>query len=130
MKRLFAFPIVALVVACGGTSSDSDPPKGTDVASEDERGTTGVPNPASDYCLGLGYTVDASDCVFPDGTRCEQWAFYRAQCGSAHSYCEMHGGSIATAERDAGTYTSVAAVCTVGGKTCDEETFWRTERCD
>ena len=48
----------------------------------------GLPNPASVYCVELGYElriVDADGevgiCVFPDGTQCEEWSFFEGECG-------------------------------------------------
>jgi putative hemolysin len=47
-------------------------------------------NPASVYCEEQGYTLEIrtdSDggqygvCVFADGTECDEWAFYRGECG-------------------------------------------------
>ncbi|MCX6778578.1 MAG: DUF333 domain-containing protein [Candidatus Micrarchaeota archaeon] len=52
---------------------------------------TGMANPAAVYCSELGYTYSiqtASDgsqsgfCVLPDGLFCEEWAFFRGECGS------------------------------------------------
>ncbi|MGB0388596.1 MAG: DUF4377 domain-containing protein [Ardenticatenaceae bacterium] len=48
----------------------------------------GVPNPASEYCVEQGGTLEMrSDengeygvCVFPDGSECEEWAFLRGEC--------------------------------------------------
>ncbi len=46
-------------------------------------------NPASVYCQEQGYTLeirtDASGgqygvCIFPDGSECDEWAFYRGEC--------------------------------------------------
>jgi putative hemolysin len=49
----------------------------------------GLPNPASAYCEEQGYTLEMRTdedgtygvCVFPDGSECEEWAFYRGECG-------------------------------------------------
>jgi putative hemolysin len=50
---------------------------------------TSLPNPASVYCQKLGYKLeirtnpDGSQygvCIFPDGTECEEWAFFRGEC--------------------------------------------------
>jgi putative hemolysin len=46
-------------------------------------------NPAAVYCEGQGYTVALRTdengaygvCIFPDGTECDEWAFYRGECG-------------------------------------------------
>jgi hypothetical protein len=49
-----------------------------------------VANPASKYCVDLGYELEIRDeaggqvgyCIFPDGTECEEWAFYRGECSA------------------------------------------------
>jgi Tol biopolymer transport system component/putative hemolysin len=51
--------------------------------------TIGLANPASVYCEEQGYTLemrtdengDYGVCIFPDGSECEEWAFYRGECG-------------------------------------------------
>ena len=43
-----------------------------------------IPNPAPVYCEEMGYTSDGENCVFGDGERCEEWAFYRGECGSEY----------------------------------------------
>ena len=52
-------------------------------------GGAGLPNPASVYCEEQGGKVDirtATDgsqsgfCIFPDGSECDEWAFFRGQC--------------------------------------------------
>lgn len=51
---------------------------------------TGLPNPASVYCEEQGYRVEIRTdgegnqygvCVFPDGSECDEWAFFRGECG-------------------------------------------------
>ncbi len=53
---------------------------------------TGLANPASVYCEEQGYTLEMRTdagggtygvCVFPDGSECEEWAFYRGECKPA-----------------------------------------------
>jgi putative hemolysin len=48
-----------------------------------------IPNPASAFCEQQGYRVEirtAEDgsqtgyCIFPDGSECDEWAFYRGEC--------------------------------------------------
>ncbi|NOX63807.1 MAG: DUF333 domain-containing protein [Chloroflexi bacterium] len=50
---------------------------------------TGLPNPASQYCVENGGELEmrkADDggeigiCKFPDGSECEEWAFFRGEC--------------------------------------------------
>ena len=48
----------------------------------------GLPNPASKFCVDQGYKLEqrtdasgtAGYCIFPDGSECEEWAFYRGEC--------------------------------------------------
>ena len=48
-----------------------------------------LPNPASAFCEQHGYTLeirtpaDGSQtgvCIFPDGSECDEWAFFRGDC--------------------------------------------------
>jgi len=66
-----------------------------------------IPNPASEYCVSQGYQLEiitAEDgsqsglCVFDDGSSCDEWAFFRGECGP-ESEAET------TAEPDAGLPT-------------------------
>lgn len=57
-------------------------------AVETEEGSAGLPNPASVFCEEQGGVVDIRSepagqvgfCVFPDGSECEEWAYYRGEC--------------------------------------------------
>jgi len=49
-----------------------------------------LPNPASTYCVEQGYrseiraVADGSQtgyCIFPDGSECDEWAYFRGECG-------------------------------------------------
>lgn len=128
--------LAALVVACSASSQKTDSSSSPKVASDDERGTVGVPNPADEYCVASGGAVVVPDggtsgsaCAFTDGTSCEPFAFYRGACGKEHSYCAQHGGAVETAEMDAGTWTMVVAVCHLDGVTCVEADFAKTGVC-
>jgi putative hemolysin len=55
-------------------------------------GTNEIPNPASVYCEQNGnkleiHTADDGSqsgvCVFPDGKTCDEWAYFRGECGPA-----------------------------------------------
>jgi putative hemolysin len=47
-----------------------------------------MPNPASKHCVDGGYKLEIRSeaggevgyCLFPDGTECEEWAFFRGEC--------------------------------------------------
>ena len=51
----------------------------------------GLPNPATAYCVELGYEWrivenpegQAGMCVFPDGTECDEWSFFEGECGQS-----------------------------------------------
>jgi len=62
------------------------------VLPEGEAPSAGLPDPASVYCEEQGYTVEIRTdengnqygvCVFPDGSECEEWAYYRGECSPA-----------------------------------------------
>jgi putative hemolysin len=63
----------------------------------------GMANPAAVYCQEMGYeykvlkTKDGEQgvCVFPDGSQCDEWAFYRGEAGQEFSYCARNGWRVA-----------------------------------
>jgi putative hemolysin len=67
------------VAACGAQPTPTPSP--TEAA-------PGMPNPASQFCVDQGYQSEIRDeaggqvgyCLFPDGSKCEEWAFYRGEC--------------------------------------------------
>ena len=121
---------IGLLVACGGSTADGSNPTAAPAASEDERGSVGVPPTAAEYCTKLGFVLTTdSQCKFPDGTACEEWAFYRGQCGQKHSYCNQHGGSISSKTVDMGTWTAVYGVCALNGVQCEESSFVQSGKC-
>ncbi|MEM2933613.1 MAG: DUF333 domain-containing protein [Methanocellales archaeon] len=55
-----------------------------------------LPNPASIYCLEQGGKLEIRKdkegneygvCVFPDGSECEEWEFYRGECKPLSNFC-------------------------------------------
>ena len=69
------------LLTCGACATDEAP----------EAPAAGVANPASVYCIEQGGRVEIRKlpdggevgyCVFPDGTECEEWAFFRGECKS------------------------------------------------
>jgi inhibitor of cysteine peptidase len=60
-----------------------------------------IANPASEYCTQKGGKLEtrqdasggtAGVCVFPDGSQCDEWAFYRGECapGSDNTDAGQH----------------------------------------
>jgi hypothetical protein len=102
MKHLYLFPLIIFSVL----SSRNDVPP--------------MPNPASAYCAFLGYKeVIRKDskgneygvCIFPDGTECEEWQFFRGQCGQKYSYCSGKGCKTYSKTEDKGSYTVIYCEC-------------------
>lgn len=55
-------------------------------------GDAELPNPAAAYCEDQGYRVEirtdadgnqSGFCIFDDGSECDEWAFFRGECGPA-----------------------------------------------
>ncbi len=94
----------------------------------------GVPNPSSVYCDALGYGLETRTdpgtggevgcCVFPDGSACELWAFYRGECGQNFTYCERQGYRIENRVEDMGSYTVNYAACVFDDSSeCSEQSY-------
>jgi putative hemolysin len=83
MKRITVLPLLFLLIltaACGPTETPS--PSGA-------TSQAGLPNPASVFCEANGGKLDIRTgadggqvgiCVFPDGSECDEWAYFRAEC--------------------------------------------------
>lgn len=116
-------------------ASTSQVGKPNEVSKEESYG--GVPNPASIYCIGLGYkdeirTDDKGGqygvCIFPGGIECPDWDFYRGMCGQKFSYCEKQGFKIKNRIDDMGTWTSSYAVCVFNdGSECGEQDYAKSK---
>jgi len=87
MKKIIPFTILLLALAsCIVPWVQTHEPALTDTHQ------TNMPNPASVYCEQNGNTLEirtAADgsqygiCVFSDGSACDEWAYYRGECGLA-----------------------------------------------
>ena len=85
MKKIFTFIIILLsLTACTAFHVQKLEPTGTDMPQAN------MPNPASVYCTQNGNKLEiqtAADgsqsgvCVFPDGSTCDEWAYFRGECG-------------------------------------------------
>jgi len=102
----------------------------------------GMPNPASVYCEEQGGDLDIRNeeggqtgyCIFDDGSECEEWTFFRGECGPgskpvgmanpASVHCEEQGGSLNIRDEDGGQ----AGYCVFpDGSECEEWAFFRGE---
>ena len=85
MRKTLPFIIILMVLtACTGLKVSTPEPTVTDMPQ------AGMPNPASVYCTETGNKLEirtAADgsqsgvCVFPDGSTCDEWAYFREECG-------------------------------------------------
>jgi len=85
MKRIFTFTIILMALtACTSLQVQTSDPAATEIPQPN------MPNPASLYCEQNGNTHEISTaadgsqsgvCIFPDGSTCEEWAYFRGECG-------------------------------------------------
>lgn len=88
MKKIFAFTIILFALsACTVLQKQAATGPAANNTAQ-----AGMPNPASVYCEQHGNTfkiqtaADGSQsglCIFPEGTSCDEWAYYRGECGPA-----------------------------------------------
>jgi putative hemolysin len=87
--------IMVASAACAAPWVQASESSGTDMPQPN------MPNPASVYCEQNGNKLEirtAADggqsgiCVFPDGSTCDEWAYFRGECGPAKSTKEASGG--------------------------------------
>jgi putative hemolysin len=105
MRTLLPVMIVILggllAAACGSgpapaptealPDSVPSPEAETEATGEPSETPADMPNPASKFCRDRGYQLEMRTdtggttgyCVFPDGSECEEWAYYRGECGPA-----------------------------------------------
>ncbi len=80
---------------------------------------TGLANPASVYCKKLGYKLEIKKndnggeygiCIFPDGNQCEEWKFFRGECGKEYKKLEKNNSlTVPTTPAETNTSTSLPA---------------------
>ena len=125
--------IGALVVtACGGKTTATP--------------QADMPNPAAVFCEEQGYKIEirtATDgsqqgfCTFPDGAECDEWAFFRGECGPkqdaggaqianpASVFCEEKGYKVEIRTAADGSQQGFCVFS--DGTECDEWAFFRGE---
>jgi len=132
---------ILLTASCGAQST---PPPATGATEQLLESPLGIPNPASKFCRDQGFQLefrtDASGttgyCVFPDGSECEEWAYYRGECGPADktltsplglpnpasAYCEEQGYTV---ELRTGSNGTIGYCIFPDGTECEEWAFFR-----
>ena len=79
--------ILILLTSCTAPHASRQP---TPVTAPTDIPQANMPNPASAYCVEQGYkseirtATDGSQfgvCIFPDGSECDEWAYFRGECG-------------------------------------------------
>lgn len=86
MKRTILFTIILMTLtACAAPQT-----QGTPVPAATDMPLANMPNPASVYCTQNGNRLEihtapdgsqTGTCVFPDGRSCDEWSYYRGECG-------------------------------------------------
>jgi putative hemolysin len=91
-KFLIALMVLSALMVLGvlGLAACGAGPTAAPTATEDTfQSPVELANPASKYCVDQGYRLEIRTeeagavgyCIFPDGTECEEWAYYREECG-------------------------------------------------
>lgn len=100
-------------------------------------GSIGMSNPAADYCEGRGYDYSGGMCVFPDGSSCDAWEFFRGECSyrpepekpigmpnPASTYCTAQGYRLDIRTNPL-TGGEVGYCVFPDGSSCEEWAFYR-----
>ena len=116
-KLFLAASVLALALTSCGQPAASPTP--TAMAPEP---TIGMPNPAAVYCQEQGYAVENRTdenggqygmCIFPDGSECDEWAYYRGECSPGGPPAPTAAASLTPTKTPAPEPTSLPTV--VGG---------------
>jgi len=84
--------VVLCVLLAGCQTADTQGTDETPVSNP--TGGAELPNPAAAYCQEQGHKYEirtVSDgsqsgvCIFADGSECDDWAYYRGECGPGNS---------------------------------------------
>ncbi len=103
--KLQSIALTLLFLAAAGCSPAATPlPPAPTSAPKDG---AGLANPAAVYCQDKGYATEirtAADgsqsgvCKFPDGSECDEWAFFRGECGPGTSVPRPPSATLPPAE--------------------------------
>lgn len=85
MKKILIFTMILMALtACTTNQTQTLEPTSTELSQ------AGMPNPAAIYCTQNGNKFEiqtAADgsqsgiCIFPDGSSCDDWAYFKGECG-------------------------------------------------
>lgn len=116
LKRVTVLIVLSMALAaCSALRGTKPEPAATD------NPLVNMPNPASVYCEQNGNQLEiltaedgsqSGTCVFPDGSACEEWAYFRGECGPAENKSPTPGlvvestsaANVSSHENDAGGY--------------------------
>ena|GEM_PF-1186918 len=141
MKSPLTTLIIAIMLLAGCTATPTPAPTPVSTSTPTPSAAN-MPNPASQYCVEQGGRVEIRTtekgevgyCIFPDGSECEEWAFFRGECkpgkpapgmvNPASKYCIEHGGKLEIRTTEKGE----AGYCIFpDGSECEEWAFFRGE---
>lgn len=122
-KILLAFLLVIFLVFVGGLifyfaktkKKEGKEGKIQEITTSKEEKETEIVNPAAKYCQDQGYKYEIKTkedgsqygiCVFPDGTQCEEWAYFRGECQPAAKKEKEPNPDESTKTKKENTYTS------------------------
>jgi putative hemolysin len=96
MKRILTSTLLTIFILL--TSCTTPPTQPTTVPVSTDTPQANMPNPATAYCVEQGFkseirtATDGSQsgyCIFPDGSECDEWAYFRGECGPTSSPIEI-----------------------------------------
>ncbi|HDI73137.1 MAG: hypothetical protein DRO76_02810 [Candidatus Altiarchaeales archaeon] len=134
-KLIYGILVIVLIIVGAGlfvylskstiTQREVEEPPESTIEEELPEKETGVPNPAVVYCKDLGYNYENGTCIFPDGSECKMWDFYRGKCGQKFTFCEQQGFKIENRIDNMGTWIAEYAVCIFDdGSECLEQDYF------
>lgn len=91
MWRILTVSLIVVGLLLSGCNALSD---STETRDEPE---AELANPASKHCVDQGGKLEIRDetegqvgyCLFPDGSECEEWAFFRGECAPGGAYLPL-----------------------------------------
>lgn len=109
MKQSITFTIILIML----TGCAAPQTQGMSESAPTSMPQADMSNPASVYCTQQGnkleiLTVDdgsqSGRCIFPDGSACDEWAYYRGECGPAVIDSTADASGNATSGENPGSY--------------------------